>query len=154
MQCCASLLLSLWQIYLSVKNFLLQLFPFTSGREKPLCGSQFVPTLLWYRLIIFYRHENTFRRLYSLFTCFSLSSVLAPKGQRLRRILEPELEPPYSGQHFFWQLVSCSRLSCCHCLILCCQLAGVFLTIFMSFAQLYGKTASISHRPKWPKVSG
>jgi len=48
----------------------------------------------------------------------SSSTILAPKGQRLKRTLESKLELPYSsGHHFFWQLVSCSRLGCCHCSI-------------------------------------
>jgi len=108
----------LWKIYLSGKNFLLWLFPFPLRKKPPLwvtigtntscaVNSFFSCT----RVFTFYMYVRTYISL-------SSSTILAPKGQRLKRTLESKLEPPYSsGHHFFWQLVSCSRLGCCHCSI-------------------------------------
>lgn len=87
--------------------------------KSPLCGSQLVPTLL-VLLTLFFSCTRVFTFYMYVRTYISLSSstILAPKGQRLKRTLESKLEPPYSsGHHFFWQLVSCSRLGCCHCSI-------------------------------------
>lgn len=118
--------------------------------KRPLCGSQLVPTLL-VLLTLFFRVPE-----YSLFTC-TYVRIFHCHRQRFWPQKVSALSAhsnPNSNLHILLATTSFGNSFLVRdqavAIVRFLQLlptAGVFLTIFMSFAQLYGKA-------KWPKVRG